>query len=85
MAQSSSSTAIQHRGPGIKLYLVIAAALLVLTVITVLVSFVNLGGFNVVIALGIASIKAMLVALFSCIYIMMIKSIWSFSSRPWPF
>ncbi len=37
---------------------------MVLTVITVAVSYIDLGGFNVVIALGIASVKALLVAFF---------------------
>jgi cytochrome c oxidase subunit 4 len=37
---------------------------MVLTVITVLVAYVNLGQFNKVVALGIASIKATLVILY---------------------
>ncbi len=45
-------------------YLAVGAALLVLTVITVAVSYVNLGPFNLVVAIGIATFKAMLVALF---------------------
>ncbi len=40
------------------------AALLLLTVVTVLVSYVDLGPGNVVVALLIASVKASLVALF---------------------
>jgi cytochrome c oxidase subunit 4 len=40
------------------------AALLALTVVTVLVSYVDLGLWNVVVALLIASVKASLVALF---------------------
>ncbi len=47
-----------------KTYLGVGAALLVLTVVTVAVSFVDLGGFNVVVALLIASIKGTLVVLF---------------------
>jgi len=45
-------------------YFGIFAALLVLTAVTVLVSYVNLGLMNVVVALLIASVKASLVALF---------------------
>jgi cytochrome c oxidase subunit 4 len=45
-------------------YLAVFAALLLLTVITVLVSYVDLGLLNVVVALLIASAKASLVALF---------------------
>jgi cytochrome c oxidase subunit 4 len=48
----------------IKTYLAVAAALMVLTVITVAVSFVDLGPYNVTVALVIASIKALLVAFF---------------------
>ncbi|MFQ6605779.1 MAG: cytochrome C oxidase subunit IV family protein [Fidelibacterota bacterium] len=53
-----------HHIVPVKVYLAVAAALMVLTLITVAVSHVNLGGFNVVVALGIASIKALLVAFF---------------------
>jgi len=45
-------------------YLGIGAILLTLTAITITVSFINLGGWNVVVALIIASIKGSLVALF---------------------
>ena len=48
----------------IKLYLAIGAALLVLTLITVGASFIDFGPYNVMIALIIASIKALLVAFF---------------------
>ena len=41
-----------------------AAALLVLTVVTVVTSRMDLGPFNTVVALGIASLKAAVVALF---------------------
>jgi cytochrome c oxidase subunit 4 len=45
-------------------YLIIGITLLVLTVTTAAVAFVNLGAFNPVIALLIATIKATLVVLF---------------------
>jgi len=45
-------------------YTAVFAALLVLTVVTVLASYVDLGLLNVVVALLIASAKASLVALF---------------------
>ncbi len=53
-----------HGGP--KIYLVVLAALIVLTVITVLAAGVNFGSSttNVIIAMAIASVKASLVALF---------------------
>lgn len=46
----------------LKAYLGVAAALFVLTAITVAVSFVHLGGFNAIVAVGIATVKALLVA-----------------------
>jgi cytochrome c oxidase subunit 4 len=45
-------------------YLAIGSTLIVLTVTTALVAFVNLGPFNPVVALLIATIKATLVVLF---------------------
>ena len=48
----------------VKSYVGIFLTLMVLTIITVLVAYVNLGQFNKVVALGIASIKATLVILY---------------------
>jgi cytochrome c oxidase subunit IV len=45
-------------------YLAIFATLMVLTVVTVLVAYVNLGQLNIFIALGIACFKASLVVLY---------------------
>ena len=45
-------------------YLAIITTLLVLTGLTVAAAFVNLGRFNIVVALGIATVKATLVVLF---------------------
>ena len=45
-------------------YLAIFATLMVLTGVTVAVAYVNLGQFNKVVALGIASFKATLVVLY---------------------
>ncbi|HUK23559.1 MAG TPA: cytochrome C oxidase subunit IV family protein [Terriglobales bacterium] len=47
-----------------KLYYAIWASLLCLTVITAAVAFVDLGPFNTVVALVIATFKALLVVLF---------------------
>jgi len=52
----------QHVTP-LKIYLGVGAALFVLTVITVAVSYIDLGPFNLVVAMGIATVKAALVAL----------------------
>ena len=48
----------------VKLYVGIWAALICLTVVTALVSFVDLGPFNTVVALVIATFKGVLVVLF---------------------
>jgi len=55
---------MKEHGSGTGTYILVCAALLVLTVITVAVSYVHLGTMNVVVALLIASVKASLVALF---------------------
>ena len=63
-------------------YLAVYFALVLLTAVTVLVSYVNLGLMNVVVALLIASVKASLVALF----FMHLKSedrlVWGFALTP---
>ena len=48
----------------IKLYVSIFMTLMVLTAVTILVAYVNLGPWNKVVALGIASFKATLVVLY---------------------
>jgi cytochrome c oxidase subunit 4 len=48
----------------IKIYLGIGLSLLLLTAVTVSVSFIHLGGWNAVVAVLIATLKALLVALF---------------------
>ncbi len=49
---------------GVPLYVSVFAALVALTAITVAVSYVDLGPASVVVALAIASLKALLVLLF---------------------
>ncbi len=53
-----------HHAVPLKVYLAVGAALLILTAITVGVSFIHLGHWNIVVALAIAAVKASLVALF---------------------
>ena len=48
----------------VKTYLAVAAGLFILTVLTVGVSFIHLGGWNAVAAFGIATVKGILVAMF---------------------
>ena len=47
-----------------KVYFAVFAALMVLTAVTTAIAFVDLGPWNTVVALGIAFLKATLVALF---------------------
>lgn len=54
----------EHTTHSIGFYIGIGVALLVLTVTTAAVAFVNLGPFNPVVALLIATIKASLVVIF---------------------
>jgi cytochrome c oxidase subunit 4 len=48
----------------VKSYVGIFLTLMVLTTITVIVAYINLGQFNKIVALGIASLKATLVILY---------------------
>jgi len=64
--QAHAVDAHAHGHPSWKPYAVVLAALLVLTIVTVIAAGINFGSntVNVVIALGIATIKATLVALY---------------------
>jgi cytochrome c oxidase subunit 4 len=53
----------EHHITGAGTYLAVFIGLIVLTVLTTAVSFVNLHAFNVVVALGIATCKMLLVSL----------------------
>ena len=63
MSSSATSHTHNHVLP-LKVYLGIGATLLFLTFVTVEVSLYDFGGFNIIIALAIASVKALLVAFF---------------------
>jgi cytochrome c oxidase subunit IV len=54
----------EHGTHSIGFYIAIGATLIVLTIVTAGVAFINLGPFNPVVALLIATIKATLVILF---------------------
>jgi cytochrome c oxidase subunit IV len=54
----------EHHIVSPKVYVVIGTTLLVLTATTVAASYIEMGIFNPIVALGIAVIKAMLVVLF---------------------
>ncbi len=70
------------RAPGYGIYVVVWGGLILLTAVTVAVSYVNLGVMNIVAALLIASAKASLVAL----YFMHLRSegrlVWGFALTP---
>ena len=53
-----------HAHPTVKMFVAVWAALLALTALTVFVATLDLGPFNPVVALTIATIKALLVLLF---------------------
>lgn len=59
-----STSAHQPEIVPVSTYLAIFAALIVLTVVTVAVATIDLGDFNVVVAMVVATIKAVLVLLF---------------------
>jgi len=52
------------QGPSVRTYVLVFVALLLLAAATTAIAYVDLGPFNTVIALAIASIKACLVGLF---------------------
>jgi len=54
----------EHHITPLRTYLIIAATLLFLSAVTVWVSYFDFGPFNIIIAMGVASLKATLVALF---------------------
>ena len=67
---------------GIRIYLVVWGALVVLTAVTVAVSYVHLGLMNVVVALLVASVKASLVALFFMHLRYESRLVWGFALTP---
>ncbi len=60
---ADDSNAHSNHVVSLKVYLGVGLALFILTGVTVAVSFVDLGGFNAVVAVLIASVKASLVVL----------------------
>ena len=52
----------KHHIVSLKTYISVGIALLILTAVTVSISFIDLGGWNAIVALAIASVKALLVA-----------------------
>ena len=61
---STHSHVEEHHITNNKTYFIVWAALMVMTAITVYVSYINFGILNIVIALVVASIKATIVALY---------------------
>ena len=60
----STQTQSHHHILPLSVYINVGLALLGLTVITVWISFYNFGSFNLVVAMGVAAVKASLVALY---------------------
>jgi cytochrome c oxidase subunit IV len=74
-----------HHIVPVSTYLIVFAALLVLLVITVAVAFVNLGNFNLPIALVVACIKAVLIMMFFMEVKYQSKLVWVFSGASFVF
>lgn len=73
----------EHSGPsGTRNYFAVWGALIVLTTMTVLVSYVHLGMMNVVVALIIASLKASLVAIYFMHLQYASRLVWGFALTP---
>ncbi len=58
------NTRIHQHHPGPKTYVKVWFSLMILTALTVYVATINLGMFNIVVAMLIASVKASIVALY---------------------
>jgi cytochrome c oxidase subunit IV len=57
------STSVHHNHVvPLKSYFAVAGTLFAMTIVTVAISYVDLGGFNAIVAVGIATFKALLVA-----------------------
>ena len=64
MSAPSQSNAIAHHGPSLGTTFGVFGTLMVLTCVTVAVAYQDLGRWSAVAALGIASVKAVLVVLY---------------------
>ena len=73
---------MKEHDSGIRTYIVVWGALIVLTAVTVAVSYVHLGLMNVVVALLIASVKASLVALYFMHLRYESRLVWGFALTP---
>ncbi len=61
---SSHSSSEEHHITSYKTYILIWILLMILTAVTVYVSYIDVGIFNIVVAMSVASVKAAVVALF---------------------
>ena len=64
MSNTTGPVSHEHHIVGPKTYLLILAALMILTATTTGAAFINMGVFSPIVALGIACLKAVLVILF---------------------
>jgi cytochrome c oxidase subunit 4 len=64
LAEPSAGRHAEHHVVPVRVYLTIFAALMVLTVVTVVVTGFDFGPFNLIVALGVAITKASLVVLY---------------------
>jgi len=73
---------MKEHDSGNRTYMIVGGALIVLTAVTVAVSYVHLGMMNVVVALLVASVKASLVALFFMHLRQESPLVWGFALAP---
>lgn len=64
MNKHTSDSLSHHHITPLRIYLAVGISLIILTGITVAISFIHFGAFNLVVAMLIASVKASLVAMF---------------------
>ena len=73
---------MKEHDSGNRTYMIVGGALIILTAVTVAVSYVHLGMMNVVVALLVASVKASLVALFFMHLRQESPLVWGFALAP---
>ena len=61
---STHSASEEHHITSYKTYVIVWIVLMILTAVTVYVSYIDVGMFNIVVAMSVASVKAAVVALF---------------------
>lgn len=85
MSEHHHDNGHSHHIVPVSTYLIVFVVLLVLLVITVAVAFVNLGNFNLPVALAIAAVKGALIIMYFMEVKYQSKLIWVFASSSFVF